>query len=670
MNDLDALLQEMELEVKPKRSLSKPLQQTDSTLSKTNNLNNTSATTNSIMNGSSNYKTLPSNKPLNVEQQKRMFEENELFKQQKKMDDLRKKNTVDEDVARQATARNQNFRNFKQDEPDKRQREQILEQKKQRNMDYEQMLEQERLKNIEQEEKMLEMERSKQLEEEIILQKEKLLLLKEKEEKLKNMEKEERERAEEEQKIKMLQEKEEHNKLMEMEKQFKMEEEERFQQREEGENSNRLQALKQQQQLANTSLPFIPARKHINPNATKLVNPLTPPVHNNQQLYPGHNVQTDNIRPQKHIFENDQNIVVSDMQFQSLPAKLQLYSQNLPDIPISESPLPTFSPLPPVPPKDDLYSQLKFPQLPQFSPPKCFTCHLIIQGPLVEAMNKTFHPKHFTCHSCKTTLSPEKFYEKKLDGGEVFPFCDDCFTTLFLPKCAYCDLSIEEDCLNAIGTNFHKNHFFCFQCGKLFPPGAGFFEKEGKAFCENDYFALFGITCNGCAKGVIGEFITAAEKEYHQECFKCEKCHKSFNSQSENNQSIEEEFFELNGKVYCEKDFFKKRDNQCFKCFNLINGPFYKAKQKESNFNYADNVNKNRLDYGNKFHVECFLCDRCSKKPGEINLGGNVARLEDFIELNENGNNELILCSNCYEDFSKEDDLNNLHYDDSSDEDY
>lgn len=45
--------------------------------------------------------------------------------------------------------------------------------------------------------------------------------------------------------------------------------------------------------------------------------------------------------------------------------------------------------------------------------------------------------------------------------------------------------------MNALEKHWHPDHFFCSQCGRHFPPGQGFMEKDGKAYCEEDYFNMF-----------------------------------------------------------------------------------------------------------------------------------------------------------------------------------
>ncbi|KAI8852968.1 hypothetical protein BC829DRAFT_383427 [Chytridium lagenaria] len=169
----------------------------------------------------------------------------------------------------------------------------------------------------------------------------------------------------------------------------------------------------------------------------------------------------------------------------------------------------------------------------------CATCNTgILSGPVVSALGRSWHPHHFVCSGCEAALSPESFFER-----EDEPFCETCFKGVFAATCAYCNGIITEGCITALNTTWHPHHFFCTCCGKLFPPGAGFLEKDGKAYCEDDYFSLFATLCAGCSKPVVGEYVSAVDREWHPECFTCSDCDQPFPTGI---------FFEHQGQPYCE----------------------------------------------------------------------------------------------------------------------
>ena len=56
----------------------------------------------------------------------------------------------------------------------------------------------------------------------------------------------------------------------------------------------------------------------------------------------------------------------------------------------------------------------------------------------------------------------------------------------------------------AMGKMWHPEHFSCCQCGEELGHRA-FFERGGRAFCENDYHNMFSprcAYCNGAIKDV------------------------------------------------------------------------------------------------------------------------------------------------------------------------
>lgn len=55
--------------------------------------------------------------------------------------------------------------------------------------------------------------------------------------------------------------------------------------------------------------------------------------------------------------------------------------------------------------------------------------------------------------------------------------------------------------ITALGQVWHPEHFVCVECQAELGT-SGFFEREGKAYCEKDYQHLFSPRCSYC-KGPI-----------------------------------------------------------------------------------------------------------------------------------------------------------------------
>ena len=75
--------------------------------------------------------------------------------------------------------------------------------------------------------------------------------------------------------------------------------------------------------------------------------------------------------------------------------------------------------------------------------------------------------------------------------------------------------------MTALGKTWHPEHFFCAHCGRQFGPSEGFHEKDGRAFCRDDYFELFAPKCGACERPILESFVSALGKQWHPECFNC-----------------------------------------------------------------------------------------------------------------------------------------------------
>ncbi len=75
--------------------------------------------------------------------------------------------------------------------------------------------------------------------------------------------------------------------------------------------------------------------------------------------------------------------------------------------------------------------------------------------------------------------------------------------------------------IQALGKYFHHDHFFCAQCGKPFKGDFKYLEYDGKAYCEEDYIALFTNSCSGCGQPTMDDYLMALDRCWHPQCLKC-----------------------------------------------------------------------------------------------------------------------------------------------------
>ncbi|XP_068164127.1 actin-binding LIM protein 2 isoform X1 [Antennarius striatus] len=163
---------------------------------------------------------------------------------------------------------------------------------------------------------------------------------------------------------------------------------------------------------------------------------------------------------------------------------------------------------------------------------RCFSCQDFIEGEVVSALGKTYHPRCFVCSSCRQPFPAGD--RVTFNGKECI--CQNC--TLPLPanspapiqavhNCCGCGKEFKnEQSLVALDKHWHLGCFKCKVCNKVL--NAEYISKDGIPFCEMDYHAMFGIQCESCKKYITGKVLEAGEKHYHPSCARCARCEQMF----------------------------------------------------------------------------------------------------------------------------------------------
>nr|XP_049699231.1 LIM domain kinase 1 isoform X2 [Helicoverpa armigera] len=90
-------------------------------------------------------------------------------------------------------------------------------------------------------------------------------------------------------------------------------------------------------------------------------------------------------------------------------------------------------------------------------------------------------------------------------------------------SCAGCLNDIgDDDYVSALNQDWHKDCFRCSVCDAQL--STWYFEKAGLLFCQSDYWARYGETCQQCAQVITGPVMSAGEHRFHPECFACVAC--------------------------------------------------------------------------------------------------------------------------------------------------
>ncbi|XP_054912616.1 actin-binding LIM protein 2 isoform X8 [Poeciliopsis prolifica] len=163
---------------------------------------------------------------------------------------------------------------------------------------------------------------------------------------------------------------------------------------------------------------------------------------------------------------------------------------------------------------------------------RCFSCQDFIEGEVVSALGKTYHPRCFVCTSCKQAFPAGD--RVTFNGKECI--CQKCTQPLpanspapiqAVHNCCGCGREFKnEQSLVALDKHWHLGCFKCKVCNKVL--NAEYISKDGIPYCEMDYHAMFGIQCESCKKYITGKVLEAGEKHYHPTCARCARCEQMF----------------------------------------------------------------------------------------------------------------------------------------------
>ncbi|XP_046508320.1 actin-binding LIM protein 1 isoform X13 [Equus quagga] len=162
---------------------------------------------------------------------------------------------------------------------------------------------------------------------------------------------------------------------------------------------------------------------------------------------------------------------------------------------------------------------------------RCHGCGEFVEGEVVTALGKTYHPNCFACTICKRPFPP---------GDRVTFNGRDCLCQLCAQpmssspqeascssNCAGCGRDIKNgQALLALEKQWHLGCFKCKSCGKVLT--GEYISKDGAPYCEKDYQGLFGVRCEACHQFITGKVLEAGDKHYHPSCARCSRCNQMF----------------------------------------------------------------------------------------------------------------------------------------------
>ncbi|XP_036402059.1 transforming growth factor beta-1-induced transcript 1 protein-like isoform X2 [Megalops cyprinoides] len=164
------------------------------------------------------------------------------------------------------------------------------------------------------------------------------------------------------------------------------------------------------------------------------------------------------------------------------------------------------------------------------------------------------------------------------------PYCESDYFSLYSPHCAHCNKPILNKMVTALDKNWHPECFCCVKCGRAFGE-EGFHDREGQQYCQQCFLSLFASRCQGCSQPILENYISALNSLWHPQCFVCRECYTPF---------VNGSFFEHEGQPLCEAHYHQSRGSVCQACQQPILGRCVTA-------------------MGAKFHPHHLVCHFCLK---------------------------------------------------------
>ncbi|XP_029296655.1 PDZ and LIM domain protein 5a isoform X1 [Cottoperca gobio] len=210
-------------------------------------------------------------------------------------------------------------------------------------------------------------------------------------------------------------------------------------------------------------------------------------------------------------------------------------SASVPRRPVPARPIPQ-----PHPKDEDTLVQMAEHIPAGYRTPMCAHCNMVIRGPFLVALGKSWHKEEFNCAHCRKSMADVGFVEEQ---GSVY--CEHCYEDFFAPTCSRCQAKILGEVINALKQTWHVYCFLCVSCQQPIRNNT-FHLEDGEPYCEQDFYSMFGTGCHGCEFPIEAgdKFLEALGCTWHDTCFVCAVCCTTLEGQT---------FFSKKDKPLCKK---------------------------------------------------------------------------------------------------------------------
>ncbi|KAJ3615621.1 hypothetical protein Zmor_012423 [Zophobas morio] len=150
--------------------------------------------------------------------------------------------------------------------------------------------------------------------------------------------------------------------------------------------------------------------------------------------------------------------------------------------------------------------------------------------------------------------------------------------------CFRCQKPIIGQPFSILGKDWHETCFCCYTC-KSQLNSKNFFDYGGLPYCRSDYNALVFFKCAYCGELIENMCVHALGRVWHPDHFFCSQCGRVFK---------DENYREVDGKAYCEEDYFRMFAPKCKGCGLPVMDQLISAMDCD-------------------WHEDCFRCATCNQ---------------------------------------------------------
>ncbi|KAI9266076.1 hypothetical protein BY458DRAFT_437655 [Sporodiniella umbellata] len=154
----------------------------------------------------------------------------------------------------------------------------------------------------------------------------------------------------------------------------------------------------------------------------------------------------------------------------------------------------------------------------------CAKCSLPLGDQLVKALDGAFHPNCFTCWDCNIPVASSYLPHPT---HPMQPLCErDYFKRLEL-VCSECQEPLFGTYIVAVNKKYHPEHFSCHECSVIFGPEDCYYEHQDQVYCHFHYSTRFAVACAGCSMAILKQYVEIEREEcidhWHPECYMIQK---------------------------------------------------------------------------------------------------------------------------------------------------